>query len=88
MPDLLAILLGLEHEDADKVRIILKSLGQDVPALAVRVEETEILVKAIASYLKEQDEHETNGMRWRLALDRAKEQVARQNAEIRTKIPK
>jgi hypothetical protein len=79
--DLLASFLGVDPEKADYLRDAIGTLGEDLPVLTTRVEELEILVKAMALYHREED-----AARWKKCLDAAKLQVDRQNAIIKTTV--
>ena len=81
MVDLLASFLGVDPDKADTMRQAINTLGDDLPVLTTRVEELEILVKAMALYHREEDAE-----RWKKCLDAAKIQVARQNAEVKTTV--
>jgi len=83
MVDILAIALGISNDEADEVRKVIHTLSDDVPELTSRVEELEVLLKAIAYYHREE-----NPELWRKSLDDAKKQVAKKNAIIKTTVRK
>ena len=81
MVDLLAGILGIDSDKADALRDAVGTLSEDLPALSARVENLEILVKAMALYHREEDSE-----RWKKCLDAAKLQVERENKTIKTTV--